>query len=190
MFERFTAPARECVLRAREEAQALHAPMIGTGHLLLALLDERSPNAYPVLTAAGLTHDAVRAQLARGAEGAPAGLTEEDAEALRSVGIDLDAVLARITETFGPDALTPATASGGRGRRRSGTSSRFTPAGRKVLGLALREAVAHGDRHIDDRHVLLGLLRDDPLVAGILAGQGVPAAALRSALEQARRPAA
>lgn len=35
MFERFTVPTREAIVRAREEARAAQAPLIGTEHLLL-----------------------------------------------------------------------------------------------------------------------------------------------------------
>jgi ATP-dependent Clp protease ATP-binding subunit ClpA len=190
MFERFTVPAREAVVRARDEARAAHAPQIGTEHLLLALLDDRASVAYPALTAAGVSADAVRAELTRLVSPAPGLLTDADAEALRSVGIDLDAVLARITDTFGPDALTPSPTARGRWRRRTGGStSRFSPGGRKVMGIALREAIRLGDRHIDDGHLLLGLVRGDELTNKIMTTLGVPVEQLRAAVESRRSTA-
>src|SRR6478609_2693512 len=132
MFERFTVAARDVVTRARDEAIEQGAPLIGTEHLLLALLDERAGSAYPVLTAAGVSHNGVRAALRGGAAG-PAGLlSEEDAEALRTIGIDLDAVLARIGETFGSDALQPPAPRTGRFGRTS-SARRFTPRARKAV---------------------------------------------------------
>jgi ATP-dependent Clp protease ATP-binding subunit ClpA len=190
MFERFTIAARETVVRAREEARAAQAPQIGTEHLLLALLDDRARAAYPVLTAAGLSHDAVRAQIARQATPAPGTLTDEDADALRTIGIDLDAVLARVTETFGPDALAPTAPAGRRWGRRGTTANRFTPHARTALGVALREAIRLGTRHIDDGHLLLGLLRTRCTAARILADAGSTPAQLRAAIEQTYRAAA
>jgi len=181
MFERFTVAAREVVTRARDEAIELGAPLIGTEHLLLALLDDRATAAYPVLTTAGISHDGVRAALRRGAAG-PAGLlSAEDADALRTIGIDLDAVLARIGETFGADALQPPAPRTGRFGRTS-SARRFSPRARKAMGLALREAIRLGDKHIDDRHILLGLLRGECGATRILEDQGVPAEQLRAAL--------
>src|SRR3954454_14452304 len=103
MFEKFTAAAREVVLRARGEAVELGAPLIGTEHLLLALLDAAAASTYPVLSAAGVSRDGVRAALRRGTAGPADPLSAEDADALRTIGIDLDAVLARIGETFRDD---------------------------------------------------------------------------------------
>ena len=37
----------------------------------------------------------------------------------------------------------------------------MTPGAKKSMELALREALARGDRHIGAEHVLLGVLRDD-----------------------------
>lgn len=190
MFERFTVPARETVVRARNEALALRAPLIGTEHLLLALLDPDATTAYPVLTGAGVTHQRVRDEIERRTSRAGA-LGAEDAEALRSIGIDLDAVLASIAESFGPDALAPPAPKPGRGSRgRTSSARRFTPNARKTMGLAVREAVRLADKHIDDGHILLGLVRGGGLGATILTDLGVPPAGVRTALEQRRRRAA
>jgi ATP-dependent Clp protease ATP-binding subunit ClpA len=179
-------------MRARDEARAGHAPLIGTEHLLLALLDERAPHAYPVLHAAGFAHEGVQAEVARRAGPSARLLDDEDAAALRTIGIDLDAVLASITESFGPDALTPPPPRRpglffGRGES---SARRFTPNARKTMGLALREAIRLGDNHIDDGHILLGLIRGGGQGASILSAGTVPLDSLRTALEAARRPAA
>lgn len=191
MFERFTVSAREVVVRAREEARTAKAPLIGTEHLLLALLDDRAVTAYPVLTAAGLTAAGVRAQVARLVRPPAGELTDEDAAALRTIGIDLDAVLAHIGESFGQEAMTPAAEQGGRrwGRRTS-SANRFTPRARKAMGLALREAIRHNAKFIDDGYILLGVLRSDGLAAKIIHDAGVGFDQLRSQIETSRGAAA
>lgn len=190
MFERFTDNARQTIIRAQQEATELHHPKTGTEHLLLALLADPGTGGT-VLREAGVAPDAVRADLARLVGPAAPLLDEKDAEALRSVGIDLDAVVARIKESFGPEALRPP-APGGRGwlSRRS-WPGRFSPRSKKVLELSLREAVRlHGD-HIDSGHILLGLLRENGgLAARILADTGVNVDELRGHTEQALKDAA
>ncbi|EST38166.1 hypothetical protein N566_08905, partial [Streptomycetaceae bacterium MP113-05] len=94
-----------------------------------------------------------------------------DAEALRTLGIDLD-VRRRTDAAFGEGALDrPSEPDGGRPRRgfvfgrdrsaRPAGRIRFTPRAKKALELSLREALAVKDRHIGVEHVLLGLLRSD-----------------------------
>ncbi len=192
MFERFTVPAREVVVRARDEAKATNAPLIGTEHLLLALLDERATTAYPVLTAAGLTHDQVLAAVGRLGERPARLLDDEDAAALREIGIDLDTVLARITESFGPEALTPPAPrrQGLFTGRRTSSARRFTPAARKTMGLTVREAIRLSDNHIDDGHILLGILRGDGLATQILNEARISFEGLRAEVEAQRRRAA
>jgi ATP-dependent Clp protease ATP-binding subunit ClpA len=184
MFERFTAQARGVVMRARDEARYLHHPYIGTEHLLLALLVEEAGIAYTVLHEAGMDHARVRADVER-LVGAPAKiLSDEDAEALQTIGIDLDAVLARIEETFGPDALAPLAPTPRRGllRRRPSEGSRFTNRSKKVVELSLREAIRLGHDHIGAEHILLGLLREgNGLAAKILTDAGLALDDLRRA---------
>jgi ATP-dependent Clp protease ATP-binding subunit ClpA len=190
MFERFTSAARETAARAREEAKAGHARQVGTEHLLLALLDERATLAWPVLRDAGVTRERVLTELRRLGGGHATLLTDDDAAALRTIGIDLDAVLARIAETFGDDALTPPPGQT-RWFGRSTSSARFfTPHARKSMGLALREAIHANSRQITDGHLLLGLLRGgDGRAVQILANLGVRPDKLRSALTTQGRAA-
>jgi ATP-dependent Clp protease ATP-binding subunit ClpA len=176
MFERFTAISREVVVRATGEAVALGDPSIGTGHMLLALLDERAGPAGVALRAAGLDHGRVRAELARGSV-VPL-LDPEDAEALKSVGIDLDAVLARMSESFGADAL----AGGQQGNRRGRQNLRLDAGAKKTMQRALQEAVARHDRHLGPEHLLLGLLAEQNTATAVLASAGVDTGELRKNL--------
>jgi ATP-dependent Clp protease ATP-binding subunit ClpA len=61
MFERFSSPARESMVRAQEEARSLGHNYIGTEHLLLALLQPSSDDVVrETLNDLGVTHDSVR----------------------------------------------------------------------------------------------------------------------------------
>lgn len=66
MYERFTEPARQVVILAREEARALKHGYIGTEHLLLGLLRlDDGGLAGRVLAALGIGIEHVRAEVVR-----------------------------------------------------------------------------------------------------------------------------
>ncbi|GIG58231.1 putative ATP-dependent Clp protease [Longispora fulva] len=191
MFERFTVQARAAVVRAQREARDLGAAKVGTEHLLLAVLDPEAGLAYTVLHAAGVDRDRVREEVRR--LSAPRQLGEDDAAALRAIGIDLDAVRARVEETFGEGALQPAEPERGRGflRRRATGGRWFTPRAKKVLELSLREALHLGHRYIGSEHLLLGLVREgEGLAARILTGSGLTLDDLRARVLTELRDAA
>jgi ATP-dependent Clp protease ATP-binding subunit ClpA len=176
MFERFTSEARETVVGAQWEARRLHHGRIGTEHLLLALLTQDTPSTA-VLARHGLTHDSVTETI-RGYQGGD----DLDADALTTLGIDLDAVRDRVEATFGPGALDAAP------RRGEGPGGHipFSPRAKKVLELALREAIAMKAKSIRDGHIALGLLREgEGLAMKALADRGVDTAALRRDLTAA-----
>jgi ATP-dependent Clp protease ATP-binding subunit ClpA len=159
MFERFTKEARAAVTGTQEECRATAGDRIGTAHLLLALLHGDGPAAR-----------ALRAAVAR-----RAGTADIDAEALRTLGIDLDAVREAAESSFGEGALdAPA------GRFRKGHIG-FDPKSKKALELALRHAVRLRHNRIGGGHILLGLLHDDDTEAvRVLTAEGVDVAALRA----------
>ena len=177
MFERFTTEAREVVVLAQDEARSLRHGHIGTEHLLLALLRLDTPTTA-VLRRHGLGHDEV-------AEAVIAHLGGEDldAEALRTLGIDLDAVRDVAEATFGPGALDPPC----RGRQRKSPGHiPFTSRAKKVLELSLREAIALRSNRISDGHIALGLLREgEGLATKVLLDRGVDPRALRADLTAA-----
>ena len=156
MFERFTREARAVVIAAESEAALMHAREIGPEHLLLAL--------GPQLDEAGVDAGALRRDVAR-----DDGI---DADALASIGIDLDEVRRQAEETFGEGALSRV----GGSRR-----PRFGKPVKKVLELTLREALALGHRELGPPHIMLALTRDDRAVA-LLARQGVSREDLRTAV--------
>ncbi len=75
------------------------------------------------------------------------------AKALESLGISLEAVRAQVEEIIGRGDETP------------GRHIPFTPRSKKVMELALREALQLGHNYIGTEHVLLGLVREGEGVA-------------------------
>lgn len=164
MFERFTEGARRVVVAAQQEARELGHRPIGTEHLLLGLVLVEDGVAAAVLRRSGLTASEMRDELARRA--GPAGpRAESDAEALRTIGIDIDAIREQVERAFGPGALDRPS----RRRRRRGGQRRcasrvghvpFSPRAKKVLELSLREALALRHNYIATEHILLAVLRE------------------------------
>ncbi|GGK33041.1 hypothetical protein GCM10010124_27210 [Pilimelia terevasa] len=168
MFERFTEAAREVVVAAVERSDGATVDLPA---LWLALLGGggRGP---AVLTGAGVDLDRAAEVAAAARDTADGPITDVEVDALADLGIDVAAVRASVEASFGPGALDrPAAAPRGWFRRRHAP---FGPAARKVLELALREAIALRQRELDTTHLLLGLVRADPALAARVA----PGAAL------------
>ncbi len=150
MFERFSKRARMAVVAAQEEARDAGADRITAIHLLLGVIDTADNPLAAELGEVGLTSEAVRARADRV-------ITDQDAEDLKGIGIDVVAIADSISSRFGFDILRPV-----RKRMRTGNIP-FGPGAKKSLQNALREAVTRKDRSIDGAHVLLGVLgADDP----------------------------
>jgi ATP-dependent Clp protease ATP-binding subunit ClpA len=109
MLERFTPDARTVIKNAVEHASRLGHRYVGAEYLLLAAVSTGQP-ASAVLCAHGLTPERVEDEIVRRVGlGAGAGLFSGlDRDALASIGIDIDAVRARIESSFGPQALSAA----------------------------------------------------------------------------------
>ena len=148
MFERFTPDARAIVVQAQQHARRLGHNFIGGEHLLLSVVSADHP-ASAVLAAHGITPEYVEAEMLRwmgpgrgaGSEDAPFGGLDRDA--LASIGIDLDAVRARIEATFGPHAMAEADLMVQRrlkGRRGSSRGHRFRLDPRRALPPGLRRS--------------------------------------------------
>jgi ATP-dependent Clp protease ATP-binding subunit ClpA len=185
MFERFTPDARQTVVQAREEAHQLHNGFIGCEHLLLALSGGQGTPAAGALAAFGLDTAALRERVAGLAGPGDQAL---DADALASLGIDLDTVRRATEASFGRGALDGGSNQRGRSGNWSGRIP-FTPRAKKTLELALRAAVKCNDKEITTGHLLLGLIgQEDNAALRILGEAGVEADALRQ--ELAKRMAA
>ncbi|MGV9669342.1 MULTISPECIES: Clp protease N-terminal domain-containing protein [unclassified Gordonia (in: high G+C Gram-positive bacteria)] len=114
MFGRFTRDDKMLLAFATQEAADLGHTRLGNDHLILGMLcNARSP-LFGILSEQGLTlagaRDAARAYHDEhdvdddtAAEQSAADRYEEDREALRSIGIDLDKVRAAIRDNFGDD---------------------------------------------------------------------------------------
>jgi hypothetical protein len=91
------------------------------------------------------------------------------AVALAAVGVELEAVRARLEEAVG------------RGTEPQSGHIPFTPRAKKVLELSLREALQLGHNYIGTEHILLGLIREgNGLAAQFIVGIGVPPSRLRA----------
>jgi ATP-dependent Clp protease ATP-binding subunit ClpA len=166
MFERFTSEARVAVASAQRIARDAHANEIRPEHLLAAVLDEGSA-ARSVLHAVKASAEDVSAELSRQRGRYPDGLDRDDAEALASLGVDLDEVVRRLEQSMG-----------GLGRRRPARSSpRFSAAAKAALERALQEALELRHHRIGTEHVMLALAtRGDRIVADTLSAAESPTA--------------
>jgi len=201
VFERFTRDARAVVVSTQELCRSLGTDEVRPVHLLLALSEDDS-GARDVLAAHGLTADAVAETLGAPRPTPSAPLGDDDAAALRSLGIDLDAIRAAVDKQFGEGALegagVPQEATGrddesdveedqadlARWRFGVGGHVHFGRGAKKVLELSLREAIRQHSREIRSEHIALAVLRtDDDAVRMLLGTLGVDVPALRADLE-------
>ncbi len=193
MFERFSKDARAAVVGAQEEARTLGHARIGTEHLLLAVVGRTGAPGATTLARLGITPEACRAAIASTAPPPGDGhFDEDDAEALRVFGIDLEAVRGRAEDTFGPGALDapPPPEAGPRrlfrlGRKPAEGGGRphvpFAPRAKEALKGALREAVELRSNRIGIEHVLLGVLAcDDTVTSDVFRRLGADREAVRA----------
>ncbi|MFE1593664.1 Clp protease N-terminal domain-containing protein [Nocardia sp. NPDC058705] len=173
MFEKFSREAKLAVVGAQADAKELGAKQIGPEHVLLGAVSNAEPDLRAVLDAHDITTDGIRTTLAARTGEPPLG--PDDAQALRSIGIDLDAVQASIAENFGPQAWEQAEPEAKRGmfaRLLGAGHIPFTGTAKKTLELALREAIHRKDREISSTYLLLGILRGaDPATTDLLGGR-------------------
>jgi len=206
VFERFARDARAVVVSTQDRCRELGADEVRPVHLLLALTEEGSA-ARDIFSAHGITTDAVADCLGVAPPASPAPLSEDDAAALRSLGIDLDSIRAAVERQFGQGALDEPAAEGTRDAGRAGGSGeddddawaargrfgwgghiRFARGSKKVLELSLREAIRAGAKEIRTEHIALGVLRaDDEAVTMLLRTLGVDPRDVRADLEDRGR---
>lgn len=199
MFERFTADARTVVVTAQGEARHLGHNFIGTEHTLLGLLAIEDGAVARALAADGVDVEFVRGDIVRRVGPHPpdvsfAEIEQEDAEALKAIGIDLAEVRKAIEATFGEGALRIPRENAPKKRGLFGRSYAggghipFTNRNKKVLELSLREALRLNQKFIAPEHIMLGLLREGQgLAVRILAEKGVDLGRLRTEMTTALR---
>ena len=158
-------PAERYLSAGADEARRLGHAYIGTEHVLLALTRAPAGGATLVLRHFGVTHEDIKNSATLTALWAP----RIDPDALATLGIDLETVLERLEDTFGPRALE---------QTRAGMLEQ-TRAGIRCVAPRLELALAHaldyaGELPLQDEHVLLGLLTvPDSLAARALVELGV-----------------
>lgn len=171
MFEHFHHDARAAVEHAGAEAARSGGQEIGTGHLLLGLL-ERPGHAADALAASGADAADLRAHISPGEAPRPEPRPEPPAGGGTAPGSGQPA----------PDAAVGAVAAGQvriprqRGRDRTGEPP-LTRDARRALELAQRAAKQLMHQHVTSGHLLLGVI-DQPgspavqalTVAGIHVG--------------------
>ena len=162
-------PAERYLTAGAEEARRLGSSFVGTEHVLLSLVHDRAGGGAALLGRLGADPPSVESALAPWL-GPSSERAKIDPEALASLGIDFDAVRARIEGTFGTGALEHASAS----------CLGIAP----LLKLALAHALDHaGDVPLRDEHVLLGVLSvPDSVGARALANLGISADDVRAVL--------
>jgi ATP-dependent Clp protease ATP-binding subunit ClpA len=200
----FSPALRETLVQAHSQARQMGHDFIGGEHLLLALAGSWTP-AGAALREQGVTPDQVRAQILRLLPGASRPGRDPrtsaiDADALATIGIDLDAVRARVERAFGPGALSlPVRCS----RRPAWRRIRFTrrrPSRRPTRGHHLKLRSGHLPLTTRARQMLEGAQRearaqqattagaDHLALAVIAANGGGMAPAILSALGVAEAP--
>ncbi|MFI0738852.1 Clp protease N-terminal domain-containing protein [Streptomyces sp. NPDC021100] len=201
MFERFTKEARLVVTGAQEEARVLRHSRIGAEHLLAAVAGRPQSLGGAALFRLGITPEACREAIRSTGD-----LDEDDAEALRALGIDLSAVRARAERAFGPGALDRAQGGASETGETDETASRWWPfrsakgarshvtfavEAKQALEQSLREALARKENWIGTEHIVLGVLAlGHPSTVKMLRALGTAPEALRADLLAHLRPAA
>ncbi|MFF0743885.1 Clp protease N-terminal domain-containing protein [Streptomyces sp. NPDC004111] len=174
MFERFTTEARSVVVESQVHAARLGSDTITEEHLLIALLagagePGATGRAAGALASLGLAGRRPEIEGALAETRRRGGVSQAEADALAGMGIDIDAIVAKVEEAHGEGALS----QGGRVKRRLTKGHRpFTPAAKKVLERSLRVALGHGDKHIGEEHLLLALVTGPGAVSEVLGDFG------------------
>ena len=193
MSERFSPDGRQVVRDASAQAARLGHNFIGCEHLLLSM----SASETPVGELLRRARAAAGGDRARGLAVARAHQVPIDKDALAAIGIDLEAVTARVEEAFGPCALDcPPKRARRRVRRQkalvfpAGMVTPFTPNAKKCLEGALRQAVSTRDGHIALAHIAVSLLSTrGGMVPRVLSELGVPAGTVVSLVTEHTRRA-
>jgi ATP-dependent Clp protease ATP-binding subunit ClpA len=187
---RFSAAARQAMTLADTEAERLRHEYLGPEHVLAGLARLTGSRAARILAASGLTGEAVSAALdAQVSAGLLPGPGRNQADLLRSLGIDLNQVRQALEASFGPEAVAAASRRpAGRtwwGRRRtacSGPLAGKAMLAKRAFGFAAEEASRAGQPEVRPEHLLLGVLRDaqqpaklSPRLRQARARLGVPA---------------
>jgi ATP-dependent Clp protease ATP-binding subunit ClpA len=172
VFELFTSLAKRAIVVSQDEAMALGHDFIGTEHLLLGLVGVPQSTAGSVLREHGVTPVLARAETVRllDAMGARTTAWQDAADALATIGIDVEEIRRRADESFGPGQfLYP--------------RPPYTNRAKTVLEQSVRESRKRGDDSVGTEHMLLAMIAEGNGVGvQVLASLSVDPASLRTAL--------
>ena len=185
MMERFTDAARRAVRSAHGIARMEGAPAVGEEHVLAALLAQRDCTAVALLTGCGLGRERHQQLLGECREfRRRGGIGRAEAEALRSLGIEVDEIVDRVEQIWGEGALQEPVPAPARPRLP------WRPETKRMLETALRQALDLGCKHVGTEHLLLGLLIRDGVVREILTAHAITPLQLRALLPPGAEPTA
>jgi ATP-dependent Clp protease ATP-binding subunit ClpC len=147
VFDIFTQAAKRAIVLAQDEAIMLGHDFIAAEHLLLGLVGTGDGLAGQVLAEQGATAEQARSLAVDllTADGLTAASAAEPADALATIGIDVDDVRRRADETFG------------RGNFVFPRPAYITEA-KRAIERSVGEAQALGHGYVGTEHMLLGLL--------------------------------
>lgn len=160
MLDHFAEPVRSILLIAELEADRLGHNYIGCEHVLAALAQQPGTPTNRILVGHGLDIESIRSELDRLVEqGVLPPPWHNDADLLRGLGVDLDAVMRAARQTFGDAAVDNAARQV---TRRTGWSPLC---GKAIL---VKQALYYAGQQRRERNgpvieapdLLLGLLRD------------------------------
>jgi len=155
---------------AARASRRLGHDYIGTEHLLLALAEDHDTTASQALAKLGLSRPLIEVDIVTLIGVGEAPRRRLDADALATLGIDLDRVRRHVEQTFGPGAL----------ERTAAGCTPICPRLKRAFELAALNAA---DSPIRSEHVLVAVASAEGSVAAeILAGRGITVNDLQAAL--------
>jgi hypothetical protein len=173
MWERLSPPARQVMDLARDLAEELGQSHIGDEHVLIAVLRQADSRAAGVLRDAGLDPaDAERYLRSLQEQGLTPRRRVDEAAALRSIGIDVEAVRRQLVAAHGADAVGEAVWRASRRPWWRGGGRQQTPLcgpglfAKRALAYAVEAADARHSDQVSCEDLLDGVLRDLQTDAG------------------------
>jgi ClpA/ClpB-like protein len=173
MWERLSPPARQVMDLARDTAEEFGQSYIGDEHVLIALLQHGESDAAGLLRAAGLDLTSAENELRRlHRDGLTPRRRMDDAAALRSIGIDVEAVRSQLVATHGAQAVGEAVRRASRRPWWRGGGRQQTPLcgpglfAKRALAFAVEAADARRGGLVSCEDLLDGVLRDLQAEAG------------------------
>ncbi|HEV2375803.1 MAG TPA: Clp protease N-terminal domain-containing protein [Streptosporangiaceae bacterium] len=167
MWDRLSEQAREVMRLALAESEQLGHGYVGDEHVLLGLLRDQASPAASLLRGHGLDLASAHAELQRlSAARLMPYSRADDADALRAVGIDVEAVRQQLVTTFGEQAVGAAIWRASRRPWWRGGGRRRTPLcgapffAKRAMYLAGCYADSREAAAVTPEHLLHGVLRD------------------------------